>query len=155
MRKFKNGIFYIGVTGGFIALMFWIVTKGKSLEIGRNVIAKTSNDSLFGQFLNSLIHNLKHPLAILLLQIITIIIVARFFGWIFRKIGQPSVIGEIIAGIFLGPSVVGMYMPEYSAMLFPIESLRKFTVFKPNWINSFHVCYRNGARFEGSEKQSQ
>lgn len=123
MRKFKNGIFYIGVTGGFIALMFWIVTKGKSLEIGRNVIAKTSNDSLFGQFLNSLIHNLKHPLAILLLQIITIIIVARFFGWIFRKIGQPSVIGEIIAGIFLGPSVVGMYMPEYSAMLFPVESL--------------------------------
>jgi Kef-type K+ transport system membrane component KefB len=123
MRKFKNGIFYIGVTGGFIALMFWIITKGKSLEIGREIIAKTSNDTFFGQFVNSLVHNLKHPLAILLLQIITIIIVARFFGWIFRKIGQPSVIGEIIAGIFLGPSVIGMYMPEYSAMLFPVESL--------------------------------
>jgi Kef-type K+ transport system membrane component KefB len=66
---------------------------------------------------------LEHPLAILLLQIITIIIVARFFGWIFRKIGQPTVIGEIIAGIFLGPSVVGMYFPEYSALLFPKESL--------------------------------
>ena len=52
MRKFKNGIFYIGVTGGFIALMFWIVSKGKSLEIGRDVIEKTSSDSLFGQFLN-------------------------------------------------------------------------------------------------------
>ena len=62
-------------------------------------------------------------MAILLLQIITIIIVARSFGWIFRKIGQPSVIGEIIAGIFLGPSVVGMYFPDYSAMLFPKESL--------------------------------
>jgi Kef-type K+ transport system membrane component KefB len=59
----------------------------------------------------------------LLLQIITIIIVARVFGWIFRKIGQPSVIGEIIAGIFLGPSLVGMYFPEYSALLFPKESL--------------------------------
>ena len=123
MKKFKNAIFYIGLTGGFIALMFWIVSKGKSLEIGRDVIEKTSNDSLFGQFLNSLVHNLEHPLAILLLQIITIIIVARFFGWIFRKIGQPSVIGEIIAGIFLGPSIVGMYMPEYSALLFPVESL--------------------------------
>jgi len=123
MKNIKNALFYFGVTGGFIALMFWIVSKGKALEIGRNVIAKTSSDSLFGQFLNSLVHNLKHPLAILLLQIITIIIVARFFGWIFRKIGQPSVIGEIIAGIFLGPSVVGMYMPEYSAMLFPVESL--------------------------------
>jgi len=123
MKKIKNTLFYIGVTGGFISLMFWIVSKGKSLEMGRNIISKTSNDSLFGQFFSSLTHNLEHPLAILLLQIITIIIVARFFGWIFRKIGQPSVIGEIIAGIFLGPSVVGMHLPEYSAMLFPVESL--------------------------------
>lgn len=123
MKNIKNALFYIGVTGGFTALMFWIVSKGKALELGRNIIAKTSKDSLFNQFLESLIHNLKHPLAILLLQIITIIIVARFFGWIFRKIGQPSVIGEIIAGIFLGPSVVGMYFPEYSGLLFPTESL--------------------------------
>lgn len=123
MKNIKNALFYIGITGGFTALMVWIVSKGKTLEIGRNVIAKSSSDSMFGQFLTSLIHNLEHPLAILLLQIITIIIVARFFGWIFRKIGQPSVIGEIIAGIFLGPSVVGMYFPEYSGMLFPVESL--------------------------------
>ncbi len=123
MRNLKNALFYVGVTGGFIALMFWIVSKGKALEAGRNVIAKISSDSLFVQFLNSLVHNLKNPLAILLLQIITIIIVARFFGWIFRKIGQPSVIGEIIAGIFLGPSVVGMYFPEYSSILFPENSI--------------------------------
>lgn len=123
MGKFKNSIFYISVTGGFIALMYWIVSKGKALEVGRNIITPTSNDTMFNQFLNSLQHNLQHPLAILLLQIITIIIVARFFGWIFRKIGQPTVIGEIIAGIFLGPSLVGMYFPEYSALLFPVESL--------------------------------
>ena len=123
MKNIKNALFYLGVTGGFIALMFWIVSKGKVLEMGRDIIAKSSTDSLFVQFLDSLVHNLQHPLAILLLQIITIIIVARSFGWIFRKIGQPSVIGEIIAGIFLGPSVVGMYFPEYSALLFPTESL--------------------------------
>ena len=123
MKNLKNALFYLSVTGGFTALMFWIVSKGKVLEIGRDVVAKTSTDSLFVQFLDSLVHNLQHPLAILLLQIITIIIVARSFGWIFRKIGQPSVIGEIIAGIFLGPSVVGMYFPHYSAMLFPSESL--------------------------------
>ena len=123
MKKIKNTLFYLGVTGGFTALMFWIVSKGKVLEIGRGVVVKLSTDSLFVQFLDSLVHNLKHPLAILLLQIITIIIVARSFGWIFRKIGQPSVIGEIIAGIFLGPSMVGMYFPHYSALLFPAESL--------------------------------
>jgi Kef-type K+ transport system membrane component KefB len=103
--------------------MYWIVSKGKELEIGRNIISPTSKDTLFNQFLVSLYHNLQHPLAILLLQIITIIIVARFFGWVFRKIGQPTVIGEIVAGIFLGPSLVGLYFPEYSGMLFPKESL--------------------------------
>ena len=123
MRNLKNTIFYFVVTGGFTALMYWIVTKGKALEIGREIISPIAKDTLLEQFLASLKHNLQHPLAILLLQIITIIIVARFFGWIFRKIGQPSVIGEIIAGIFLGPSLVGMYFPVYSHLLFPVESL--------------------------------
>ncbi len=103
--------------------MYWVVGLGKNLEAGRNVIAKANSNSQWSQFLDSMVHNLKHPLAILLAQIITIIIIARFFGWIFRKIGQPSVIGEIIAGIFLGPSVVGYYFPEFSASLFPAESL--------------------------------
>ena len=123
MKNFKNAIFYIFVTGGFTALMYWIVSKGKALEIGRDIISPIAKNTLLEQFLASLKHNLQNELAILLLQIITIIVVARFFGWIFRKIGQPTVIGEIIAGIFLGPSLVGMYFPEYSALLFPVESL--------------------------------
>ena len=123
MRNLKNALFYLVITGGFTALIFWIVSKGKVLEIGRNIVAATSQSSVWSQFQDSLIHNIKHPLAILLLQIITIIIVARVFGWVFKKIGQPSVIGEIIAGIFLGPSVVGMYFPEYSSLLFPTASL--------------------------------
>jgi Kef-type K+ transport system membrane component KefB len=59
----------------------------------------------------------------LLLQIITIVLVARIFGWIFRKIGQPTVIGEIIAGIVLGPSLFGLYFPEVKEALFPVASL--------------------------------
>ena len=123
MKNLKNGLFYILVTGGFSALIFWFLSKGKVLEIDRNIVAVRSKTTNWNQFLESILHNIKHPLAILLLQIITIIIVARIFGWIFRKIGQPSVIGEIIAGIFLGPSLIGHYFPEYSAVLFPIESL--------------------------------
>lgn len=103
--------------------MYWIVGEGKRLEIGRKIISPSSKNTQWNQFLESLLVNVHHPLAILLVQIITIIIVARFFGWIFKKIGQPSVIGEIIAGIFLGPSVVGSYFPEFSHALFPLESL--------------------------------
>lgn len=75
------------------------------------------------QIRDTLMHNLTHPLAILLLQIITIILTARIFGFLFKKIGQPTVIGEIIAGIFLGPSFMGLFFPEFSLFLFPKSSL--------------------------------
>jgi Kef-type K+ transport system membrane component KefB len=123
MRNFKNSLFYIFITGGFIYLMYRIVEQGKLLEVGRKIVSPSSNDSQWVQFLSSLFHNLQHPLALLLFQIITIVLVARIFGWIFRKIGQPSVIGEIIAGIVLGPSLFGLYFPDMKEALFPIASL--------------------------------
>jgi Kef-type K+ transport system membrane component KefB len=123
MRNFKNSLFYIIVTGGFIYLMYRIVEQGKLLEVGRKIVSPSSTDSQWVQFLSSLFHNLKHPLALLLFQIITIVLVARIFGWIFRKIGQPSVIGEIIAGIVLGPSLFGLYFPDMKEALFPVASL--------------------------------
>ena len=123
MRNFKNTLFYIIVTGGFIWLMYWIIEQGKLLELGKKIVSPTSKDNQWIQFLSSLFHNLKHPLALLLFQIITIVLVARIFGWIFRKIGQPSVIGEIIAGIVLGPSLFGLYFPDMKDALFPLESL--------------------------------
>lgn len=123
MKNYKNSIFYITVTGSFSVLIYWILSQGKSLELGRNIVVVASDKNQWTEFLVSMVHNLQHPLAILLAQIITIIIVARFFGWMFRKIGQPTVIGEIIAGIVLGPSMLGMYFPEFSSALFPVASL--------------------------------
>ena len=123
MKRHKNSIFYIVITGGFSVLIYWILSKGKFLENGREIVVVATKENQWTQFLTSMSHNLQHPLAILLGQIITIIFVARLFGWIFRKIGQPSVIGEIVAGIALGPSLLGLYFPEFSSTLFPIASL--------------------------------
>jgi Kef-type K+ transport system membrane component KefB len=128
MKNLKNTLFYFLVTGGFVVLMYWIIGKGKLLEVGRDIVTPTTKDSLFTQFLSSIFHNLQHPVALLLLQIITIVIVARIFGWIFRKIGQPTVIGEIIAGIALGPSLFGLYFPDFKEALFPIASLGNLQV---------------------------
>jgi Kef-type K+ transport system membrane component KefB len=107
----------------FSMLMYWIVQKGKLLEIGRNIHLQEVGDNQWMEFVDSFLHSLTHPLAILLAQIITIIIAARLLGWICTKIGQPTVIGEIIAGIVLGPSLIGSYFPEFSAALFPAQSL--------------------------------
>lgn len=123
MKNFKTSAFYIGVIAFFSAIIYWALKNGKTLEAGQNIVDKTSGHGQWQDFLDSLFHNLTHPLALLLVQIITIIFVARFFGWICRKIGQPTVIGEMIAGIVLGPSLVGTIFPEYSALLFPKESL--------------------------------
>lgn len=123
MKNYKNALFYLGVTGGFTALMYWIIDKGKDLEAHKTIETATSGKGSWNDFITSMQHSFQDPLAILLAQIITIIVVARLFGWVFKKIGQPSVIGEIIAGIVLGPSLLGMYFPEFSAALFPVESL--------------------------------
>ncbi|TRX37717.1 cation:proton antiporter domain-containing protein [Flavobacterium restrictum] len=123
MKKYKNTLFYFGITGGFTALMYWIIRQGKHLEATKTIVAPVVENNSWSAFLGAMQHNFQDPLAILLLQIITIIVVARIFGWIFKKIGQPSVIGEIIAGIALGPSLLGMYFPEFSAILFPADSL--------------------------------
>jgi len=63
------------------------------------------------------------PLSILLLQIIVIIVAARSCAAIFRRIGQPPVMGEIVAGLLLGPSVLGQLAPSVMAFLFPATSL--------------------------------
>jgi Kef-type K+ transport system membrane component KefB len=125
MKRFRNILFYAGTIIGFSILMYLVFRQGKYLELGKKIIPQTDqpSSSSFQGFIDNLLHNVTYPLAILVLQIIAIIIVARIFGYFFRKIGQPSVIGEILAGIVLGPSVVGMYFPEFSAFLFPVSSL--------------------------------
>jgi Kef-type K+ transport system membrane component KefB len=123
MRNIKNSFFYLAIIGGSSVLMYWIVLKGKLLEKGQNIVSHHVENGHWNDFVTSMSHNLQHPLAILLAQIVTIILVARFFGWVCRRIGQPTVIGEMIAGIVLGPSLIGMYFPEFSALLFPKDSL--------------------------------
>ncbi|MFD2256361.1 cation:proton antiporter [Luteolibacter algae] len=52
------------------------------------------------------------------LQMAVILIACRFIGWLGKKIGQPQVVGEMIAGVLLGPSLLGHFFPEMSAALF-------------------------------------
>jgi Kef-type K+ transport system membrane component KefB len=63
------------------------------------------------------------PLAILLLQMIVIVAAAKLVGAAFQRIGQPTVIGEIFAGVLLGPSLLGLLSPQTMGFLFPSASL--------------------------------
>ncbi|MFZ0321695.1 MAG: cation:proton antiporter [Candidatus Sulfotelmatobacter sp.] len=59
----------------------------------------------------------------LVLQITVILAVCRVTGSIFRRFHQPRVVGEMFAGILLGPSLLGWIAPHFSAYLFPPASL--------------------------------
>ncbi|MDI1256991.1 MAG: cation:proton antiporter [Flavobacterium sp.] len=126
MKNLKNSIFYILMLSGFSALIYVILHKGKFLETSQVAANKVVSN---GPWTDFLVKSAQEPLALLLLQIITIILVARIFGWFFRKIGQPSVIGEMIAGIILGPSLVGLYFPDFFHNLFPTTSMGNLKLF--------------------------
>ncbi|HLQ28678.1 MAG TPA: cation:proton antiporter [Ktedonobacteraceae bacterium] len=59
----------------------------------------------------------------ILLQLIVILIVVHIFGYLCRLIGQQWVIGEILAGLALGPSLLGLLAPGLKGLLFPASSL--------------------------------
>jgi len=116
----------------FTLLIWFVIDRGKELTPNVSKITtviqnvKPSEKVAFvpeGNFTTQVIHNVKSPLGLLLLQIITILLVSKFFGVIIGKIRQPSVIGEMIAGIVLGPSILGFIFPEFSSFLFPKSSL--------------------------------
>lgn len=66
---------------------------------------------------------LDHLLLVLTLQIAVILGAARLLGAGFRSVGQPQVIGEMVAGLLLGPSLLGWAAPSASAALFPAAGL--------------------------------
>ena len=59
----------------------------------------------------------------LLLQLVIILATARVCGLLLRYVGQPPVIGEMAAGLVLGPIVFGTLFPEFHAELFAPDSL--------------------------------
>jgi len=126
----------------FAAGIWFILARGSSLNARRSTVnspagtvtaatpAPDASVSATSQtyFSKVLRENLRSPLSILLLQIIVIILVARLVAALFRRVGQPPVMGEMVAGIVLGPSVLGLLSPPTMALLFPPASLPALSV---------------------------
>jgi Kef-type K+ transport system membrane component KefB len=79
--------------------------------------------------LSTLAENFKEPLARLLVQLIVIVLTTRAVGSLFVRFDQPAVVGEITAGILLGPSLLGWLWPDAFAFVFPKESLSVLGLF--------------------------
>lgn len=137
----RNFTFYFLMLFLFGSLIWLAINKGEDISKIKTITEteqvktqeKTSqpsatvpSDSLsIQEFIKD---KLQHPISLLILQIIIIIIVSRILGMLFGKIGQPTVIGEIIAGILLGPSLLGLFFPETFNFIFPDFSMKNLEI---------------------------
>ena len=119
-------VFYVIVLLASVATLWGTLQLGEALTptLLRPVQAgETTFTSAFRDFNTSVTHHIHSTIGVLLLQILIILLAARAMGWLFRKLHQPAVIGEIVAGILLGPSLFGRVAPGAFTSLFPVESL--------------------------------
>jgi Kef-type K+ transport system membrane component KefB len=132
----KDMLFYVAVLLIFSLGIYLVLSSGSRLE--SNISASGQHDRLTVTSSRSqgelpedtrngissvLYEHLRNPLSILLLQVIAILITARLVSSLFFKLGQPTVIGEMIAGIILGPSLLGALFPKAMSFLFPASSM--------------------------------
>lgn len=65
----------------------------------------------------------EHTIFLFLVQFGVILLVARTLGELAQRLGQPPVLGELLGGLLLGPSVLGIFAPDVQARLFPPDAL--------------------------------
>lgn len=129
-----------GIILAVVAVLIYVLTLwGQTLETGKVAQAVESMPSEQVRLAEKAFHadqnqgfdalkatiwaHIGQPFALLLLQLISILFMARLLGNLFNRMGQPTVIGEIMAGILLGPSVLGYLWPNLFHGLFPGDSL--------------------------------
>src|SRR5512138_427858 len=61
----------------------------------------------------------EHLVAVFIIEIALMLFVGRLLGELMQRIGQPAVMGQLIAGILLGPSVLGTLWPAAYQTIFP------------------------------------
>jgi len=129
--KSRNALFYLATLLVFGAGIWFILNQGSHLQpaapaaVGpaASPVHPAHPEAAPAGLLGALLDNLRHPLSLLLLQVLLIVVAARSLGSLFRRIGQPPVIGEMVAGILLGPSLLGWVAPAAQSFVFPVDSL--------------------------------
>jgi Kef-type K+ transport system membrane component KefB len=97
--------------GGLVLLYLWIRSYGDTLgapaQVGSDLFGSAASRASQGDLLH------------VLLALVVVMATARAMGWVFRSARQPQVVGEILAGIVLGPSLLGRLAPGAEGYLFP------------------------------------
>lgn len=107
----RSVLIYVGMIVGAMALFVVIKTFGSFLSA-----PEEPGPTRFGRIASQASTS---ELAHVLFALLVIIVFARFLGAAFKKIHQPPVVGEVIAGIALGPSLLGRFVPAAAKFILP------------------------------------
>src|SRR6187397_3157438 len=83
-------------------------------------------------------------LFLLLVQLAVLLFAARFLGEIMRKLGQPPVVGELLAGVALGPSIFGAVAPDLQSSIFPMNQHQSDLLAAVSWLGVLFLLVATG-----------
>lgn len=86
-----------------------------------------------------------HALLVLWVQLVVLLLSARALGYVARRFDQPAVVGELAAGLLLGPSVLGRAAPELFGWLFPAGELQSGLLLTIAWLGAVLLLVTTGA----------
>jgi Kef-type K+ transport system membrane component KefB len=116
----RVGIAYAGMLAATVALFLVTLSLGGTLRAPAPTGLVHFGSIAARQQVDTLVH--------VLVALTVVIITARLLGALFKHLGQPPVIGEVVAGILLGPSLLGLVAPGVSAFLLPPSVAPYFSV---------------------------
>src|SRR5512141_3215685 len=127
----RNLIFYAVLIGIFGSLLWFVFNQGAKAEAQQSrptsvesaQVEAAAQQGPLAAIFRDVSQKLGDPFSLLLIQIVTIVLSSKLLASLASRIGQPVVIGEIVAGILLGPSALGHFLPGVSNFIFRADSL--------------------------------
>jgi NhaP-type Na+/H+ or K+/H+ antiporter len=85
-----------------------------------------------------------HELLLVLLELSLLLLVARGLGELMRRINLPPVVGELLAGVLLGPSLFGLLLPGLQAQIFPRNQTQSDLLSVVSWLGVLFLLIVTG-----------
>lgn len=92
----------------------------------------------------------EHHIFIFLVQMGLLLGLARYFGEMFRKWGQPAMTAEILVGVVLGPTLLGRFAPGVFSAIFPDDAIQQAMLETVSWIGVLFLLLETGLEIDFS-----
>ncbi len=92
----------------------------------------------------------EHHLLLFLVQVLLLLGLARGFGGLLRRAGHPPLVGEILIGVLLGPTLLGRALPELQQAIFPPDAIQQSMLDTVSWLGVLFLLLETGLEVDVS-----